>query len=81
MPDRDAVAAVMTTDMVDRAVRDAFALHSARQGRVSYVSMSRTTASPTPTPKSASTAFAARSWLMIAAALDGVGVAPIVEAW
>ena len=78
MPDRDAVAAVMTTDMVDRAVRDAFALHSARQGRFP---MSRTTASPTPTPKSASTAFAARSWLMIAAALDGVGVAPIVEAW
>ncbi|MFC0251931.1 ornithine cyclodeaminase family protein [Massilia consociata] len=34
MLDRDAVAAVMTTDMIDRAVRDAFALHSARQGRV-----------------------------------------------
>jgi ornithine cyclodeaminase/alanine dehydrogenase-like protein (mu-crystallin family) len=34
MLDRDAVAAVMTTDMIDRAVRDAFALHSAGQGRV-----------------------------------------------
>lgn len=34
MLDRDAVAAVMTTEMIGRAVHDAFTLHSARQGRV-----------------------------------------------
>ncbi len=32
--DRDAVAAVMTTDMIGRAVHDALTLHSERQGRV-----------------------------------------------
>ena len=34
MLDRDAVAAVMTTEMIGRAVHDAFTLHSERQGRV-----------------------------------------------
>jgi multisubunit Na+/H+ antiporter MnhC subunit len=34
MLDRDAVAARMTTDIIGRAVQDAFLLHSARQGRV-----------------------------------------------
>lgn len=32
--DRDAIAALMTTGMASRAVHDAFALHSQRQGRV-----------------------------------------------
>ncbi|RJG22375.1 ornithine cyclodeaminase family protein [Massilia cavernae] len=32
--DRDALAAIMTTDMVSRAVYDAFTLHGQRQGRV-----------------------------------------------
>ncbi|WP_332847708.1 hypothetical protein [Massilia sp. S19_KUP03_FR1] len=32
--DRDAVAAVMTTEMIGLAIHDAFALHSERQGRV-----------------------------------------------
>ena len=32
--DRDAVAALMTTGMVSRAVHDAFTLHSERQGRI-----------------------------------------------